>query len=161
MRIGVTAARALNERGEQNITAALADVAGTAEMVITGGAIGGDAFAARCAHGLRLWVRTIFPLSVKEVDPDWRLYADEAEGPYEYRERNERIVDQCSVLYAFPAFPEDHPRSRRSGTWLTIRMARKAGKPVKLWVQDPGPSRGAALAKSSTRLDKPRGGGLR
>ena len=153
MRIGITATRALTPTGQQHITDALSKAAKEGcEMVIVGGAIGGDAFAARAAHALRLWVRVILPLDTKEVDPDWRQYADEAEGSYPYRERNTRIVDQCSTLYAFPAYPEDDPRSKRSGTWMTVRIARQKGRSVQVWVQDTPPS---------TQLDKPRRGGTR
>jgi len=137
MRIGITATRALTATGERMITDALTNAlhAGGVEMVITGGAVGGDAYAARVAHAMRLWVRTLLPEDPKEVDPQWRDYCDEAEGAWPYRERNTRLVEQCSVLYAFPAFPEDDPRSKRSGTWMTVRIARKLGRPHEVWVQ--------------------------
>jgi len=41
-------------------------------------------------------------------------------------ERNRTIVDECDVLVACPAGPE----VVRSGTWSTIRYARRTGKPV-------------------------------
>ena len=40
--------------------------------------------------------------------------------------RNRTIVDECEVLVACPSGPE----VVRSGTWSTIRYARKVGKPV-------------------------------
>lgn len=43
-----------------------------------------------------------------------------------YLVRNHAIVDETEALYATPHGPEE----LRSGTWATIRYARKAGKPV-------------------------------
>jgi hypothetical protein len=31
-------------------------------------------------------------------------------------------------MFGFPAYPENDTRSRRSGTWQAVRMARRAGK---------------------------------
>lgn len=39
-------------------------------------------------------------------------------------DRNRDIVDDCDVLFACPKGPEEH----RSGTWATIRYARKVGR---------------------------------
>ena len=44
----------------------------------------------------------------------------------EYLERNRAIVDACSVLFAAPREPNEQARS---GTWSTVRAARRAGKP--------------------------------
>lgn len=43
-----------------------------------------------------------------------------------YLDRNRDIVDNCRVLIAAPAGPE----TLRSGTWATVRYARRIGKPV-------------------------------
>lgn len=50
--------------------------------------------------------------------------------PALYAERNERIVRASTVVIACPLWPEDDPRSVRSGTWQTVRKARKLHKPV-------------------------------
>lgn len=50
--------------------------------------------------------------------------------PEPYRVRNQAIVDASAALVAFPQYPEDHPVSQSSGTWMTIRMARAKGIPV-------------------------------
>ena len=43
-----------------------------------------------------------------------------------YKDRNQDIVNMgTGALLAAPAYPEDDRRSKRSGTWQTIRMARK------------------------------------
>ncbi len=44
----------------------------------------------------------------------------------EYLLRNRDIVDACDLLIAAPSGPE----KLRSGTWSTVRYARKVGKPV-------------------------------
>ena len=46
--------------------------------------------------------------------------------PYDYLERNHNIVDACEILVATP----DTKEKLRSGTWSTIRYARKKGKRI-------------------------------
>jgi len=48
--------------------------------------------------------------------------------PDGYRERNQAIVDACDILVAAPNCREEE--NQRSGTWMTVRMARKQGKTV-------------------------------
>jgi hypothetical protein len=43
-----------------------------------------------------------------------------------YKDRNQVIVDQSQRLVGFPAFAEGHDKGQTSGTWPTIRMARRA-----------------------------------
>jgi hypothetical protein len=47
--------------------------------------------------------------------------------PKPYLERNHDIVDACEILIACPAEPEE---ILRSGTWATVRYAKKIGKHV-------------------------------
>jgi hypothetical protein len=47
-----------------------------------------------------------------------------------YADRNQDIVDGCEKLIAAPLYPEDDSRSARSGTWMTVRKARAAGRLV-------------------------------
>jgi hypothetical protein len=47
-----------------------------------------------------------------------------------YRDRNARILDYTDELIAVADHSEDHALSRRSGTWMTIRMALKLGIPT-------------------------------
>jgi hypothetical protein len=64
-----------------------------------------------------------------------------------YLARDADIVAASTVLIACPG---ERQEQRRSGTWATVRMARKAGKPVVLIYSDgdvvrerwPGPSEG-------------------
>jgi hypothetical protein len=44
-----------------------------------------------------------------------------------YLKRNDAIVAAATRLVAAPRAPEDHPNQRRSGTWYTVRRARKKG----------------------------------
>jgi hypothetical protein len=50
-----------------------------------------------------------------------------------YLDRNHDIVDACTGLIACPFELEEQVRS---GTWATVRYARKRGKPVRLIMPD-------------------------
>lgn len=45
-----------------------------------------------------------------------------------YRDRNIRMVNVSDVLIGYPQYGERHPRSIRSGSWQTVRMARRLHK---------------------------------
>lgn len=51
-----------------------------------------------------------------------------------YRKRNHFIVELADALIAFPEGPEES--HRRSGTWMTVRMAREKGIPVRVFPLD-------------------------
>jgi hypothetical protein len=51
----------------------------------------------------------------------------------DYLERNHDIVDACNVLWACPSGMQEE---LRSGTWATIRYARKQNKPVVIFYPD-------------------------
>lgn len=72
-------------------------------------------------------------LSIKTVahppsNPALRAYcrADKIMEPIPYLDRNNQIVLACDALFAAP----DGPETLRSGTWSTVRRARKSGKAV-------------------------------
>lgn len=81
------------------------------------------------AHGGRLVVHTCMPgtdyrhrdLCMLQQAYDLQTYIGEPASHGAY----------VTVL-AYPLFPEEDSRSRRSGTWVTCRFARKAGFPVTL-----------------------------
>lgn len=52
--------------------------------------------------------------------------------PLEYLERNRAIVDATDALVAAPKGPEE----LRSGTWSTVRYARKQAKPIAIVFPD-------------------------
>lgn len=63
------------------------------------------------------------------VHSKWRAHLrniDDERKRKPYLERNKDIVDECDRLIACPAGPEE----QRSGTWATIRYARKRRKPI-------------------------------
>ncbi len=61
------------------------------------------------------------------------MVADEVCGRLPYLERNRRIVDESEVLVACPRSAVEE---LRSGTWATVRYARKRGVPVYLILPD-------------------------
>lgn len=65
------------------------------------------------------------PYRMQERDGFTELYE-----PDEYATRNLRIVKASAVMIACPQYPEDDPRSLRSGTWQTVRYARRMHKPI-------------------------------
>jgi hypothetical protein len=44
-----------------------------------------------------------------------------------YEDRNQDIVNICDILLAMPKTMKEE---QRSGTWMTVRMARRAKKPI-------------------------------
>lgn len=63
------------------------------------------------------------------INPNKRAFldADRIEAPLPYLERNHRIVDMSDLLIACPG---EDTEIVRSGTWATIRYARKRKVPV-------------------------------
>jgi hypothetical protein len=111
-----------------------------ADRYVTGGAWGGDAFIGEWLYANRPEAGhyVIIPANRNQVDPWWENYLPwrpgmTAIGRIEmppgssYASRNAAIVARSDALYGFPEYPENDPRSRRSGTWQTLRMARAAG----------------------------------
>lgn len=67
-----------------------------------------------------------------------RMPADVVLAPKPYLDRDRDIVDASTVMIACPYQREEQ---QRSGTWATIRMARKAGKPLAIVYPDGDVSR--------------------
>ncbi len=93
-----------------------------------GDCIGADAAAAQFARELGIWVVGHPPSDAKK-----RAFfpSDEEWEPKPYLERNRDIVDVLSdedMLIATPRGPEE----LRSGTWSTVRYARKTLKPISM-----------------------------
>ena len=83
---------------------------------------GADVEAASIAHQLGLEICIYPPLSDKQRG--WFRQGKEMQKPKPYLERDKDIVDACDFLIAGPKGPE----ILRSGTWATVRYARKCGK---------------------------------
>lgn len=100
-------------------------------LFIHGGCVGGDNEADMIAVALHLY-RAIYPSNLQDRLPlltflardEYRLYIHEAAPPLK---RNHTIVDRGDILIACP-----HGKTEvlRSGTWATIRYARKQHKPI-------------------------------
>jgi len=89
-----------------------------------GDCVGADAQVHKIAKGLDLLVCIHPPKNDR-----YRAFCQGAGAMHpvrSYLRRNRDIVDACDVLIAAP----DGPERLRSGTWATIRYARKRGKRV-------------------------------
>jgi hypothetical protein len=106
--------------------------------VVTGGCVGVDALIATVAYRAgRYHVLTVLPADHSRVDPNWKDHCHEhiqMEHGTTYRQRDAMVVLHGDNLLAFPLYPEDDPRSKRSGTWMTVRLAKRAAKPVEAFV---------------------------
>jgi hypothetical protein len=133
--VGFTASRDLDSEGEQVILGVLAGVP-DADRYVTGGCGGGDAFIGQWLYRNRPGAEhvVVVPADRSRVDPWW-----ECEPPggvtlilmppgTTYEDRNARIVAESTCLYGFPLYLEGDRRSRRSGSWQTLRMSLRAGK---------------------------------
>jgi hypothetical protein len=87
-------------------------------VVVSGGCRGVDTWAAEAARARGLMV--------EEHRPDLDGVRSRGEVARRHHQRNQRVVDACDCLVAFPA-PD-----RTGGTEDTIRRALRAGKPVRL-----------------------------
>ena len=92
-----------------------------------GGCIGAD----NDAHILLKPMRTIAIVVHPPIDKTYTFNyfsgASKILPEKEYLDRNHDIVDACQILIACP---KEKKEVKRSGTWATIRYARRIGKPV-------------------------------
>ena len=137
--LGLTGTRVLTPARQRLVADLLADV--RADRYVTGGAVGFDAFAGRLL-ALR-WPQAehvvVVPAFRGQVQPWWeefvgRVTLEVMPAGSTFRDRNAAIVDSCDELVAFPTHPEADPRAKRSGTWQTVRLARRAALPVRVHV---------------------------
>jgi len=132
--VGFTASRDLDPAGEEVILNVLTTAVPHAGGYVTGGAIGGDAFIGRWLAQNRPAAQhlVIVPADRSRVDPWWLEFPGvlliEMPPGSTYEDRNAELVKWSTLVFGFPAYPEDDRRSRRSGTWQAIRMSRRAGK---------------------------------
>ena len=136
--ISFTAARELRpEAAAGVVTNVLSTRVPRAGRYVTGGARGGDAFIGWWLFWLRPeaehWI--IVPANRSQVDPWWEdtlvqglPTVIEMPPGTSYADRNQALVDAATWVFGFPGYPEHDPRSRYSGTWQALRMARAAGK---------------------------------
>jgi hypothetical protein len=111
-------------------------VAAIPARAIHGGAAGADEeFDAFMVHaGMPPWDIDVYPSGVDR----WLKWADAGRTTYTVQPplvRNRIIVRRCDYLIAAPATAEEVVRS---GTWMTVRRARKIGRPVVVLLPDGG-----------------------
>lgn len=140
--VSFTAARDLDDGGRAAILNVLTTAVPHADRYVTGGCIGGDAFIGRWLFDNRPGAKHVIVVPAERGRVDsWWLGLPRGSwfpgGPVEvihmpwgttYADRNYQIVLRGTMLFGFPAYPEDDPRSARGGSWQTIRMSRRAGK---------------------------------
>lgn len=113
------------------------------DVYITGGAVGVDTYVLR---KMAAWLpEATHRVYLPEHGPDWdnsflELADEVTRVPdtmrHPHRSRNAAIVADADVLLAFPLHAESHGQSRRSGTWMTVNLARKADVEVIITVLD-------------------------
>lgn len=134
--ISFTASRDMDQAARDGVVTSVLTVhVPHVERYVTGGCIGGDAFIGRYLYACRPEAEhvVVVPADRSRVDSWWL----DARGPAvtliempagtSYADRNAQLVAEGNAVYGFPAYPEFDRRSLRSGTWMTIRMARKVG----------------------------------
>lgn len=90
-----------------------------------GDCIGADAQAYEIARQMNMHI-----VAHPRINPIKRAWtkSDVIRHPYDYRTRNTQIVNECDILFAAPF---DIEKSQPySGTWMTVRIARRAMKPI-------------------------------
>lgn len=137
MILGFTGARNIRGLRQSPVVDFLADLP-EAACYVTGAADGIDAFVGAWMHRQypQARHRIIIPANRTQVTRWWEGRYDRygtielifmPEGT-SYEQRNQEIVDYSDKIVGIPEYPERDTRSLRSGTWQTIRMARRAGK---------------------------------
>lgn len=97
-----------------------------------GDALGADTqFHAICQE---VGVAVVIHPSVDTTDRAFNEGAREERPPQKFRQQSRSIVDSCDVLLAAPDGLKE--RLRGSGTWMTVRVARKAKRSIVLCFPD-------------------------
>lgn len=126
-RVGVTATRhPLVPEQFEWLSRRLGDLYVPGAELHHGDCVNGDAQAHTVGHALGYRIFVHPPLQTR-----WRAYTvgDVTLEPRDFIVRNRAIVDLSSVLLAVP----DGPEIIRSGTWSTVRYARRVGCEVRNW----------------------------
>lgn len=120
------------------------------EVLHHGDCVGADETAHRVARAMGARVEVHPPRITAKRAWCETVRGDVVHEPDEYLARNRAIVAATEVLVACPR--EEHGETLRSGTWATVRAARRLGRPM-------------AVVRPSGRVERerwpaaPRGGG--
>lgn len=109
------------------------------DIYISGACIGWDyAFGVRMFHKYQGAQHVIIvPSNWAKVAPWWQQYVGlgypnitviQMPADSTYKQRNQEIVDHSDDFFFCAQYPEKHPKSKRSGTWQTVRLAER--KPI-------------------------------
>jgi hypothetical protein len=158
--ISFTASRDMGEDAQQGVVTSVLTVhVPQVERYVTGACTGGDAFIGRwlyCHYPDAEHV-VIVPANRSRVDPWWleakgrSVTVIEMPPGTTYADRNAQLAAEANAVFAFPAYPEADRRSRRSGTWQTVRMSRGVGN-FSMWHLVTPPYRGLIEAWPSDLL---------
>lgn len=88
-----------------------------------GNCIGSDEQSAQIAKELGFHIVSHPPTDIKKMS---NFVSDETRTPKQYLARNKDIVDECNELIATTRTTEEQ---LRSGTWSTVRYAKRKNKP--------------------------------
>ena len=129
-RVGITGTRkGVSEKRIDKLFAFLERKGAVAKVTLHhGDCVGADAQAHDTAVslGLRIAIHPPEDGKLRAHRNHWRVAPYNKPKPY--MERNRDIVDQSDVLVALPDDPDNE--EKRSGTWATVRYARKQGVKV-------------------------------
>src|SRR5262249_40960494 len=131
--------RGLTDAQKKALRVVLCQEAGTLGVVHHGDCVGADAFCHSLAVDLgnKVVIHPPDRISLRAFcQGAWQVHA-----PCPYLDRNRDIVAATDVLLACPGGVAEE---RRSGTWATVRYARRLGRPVVLILPD-GTVRRSAL----------------
>lgn len=107
------------------------------EKVVHGDCVGADSLFDQLVCGHTPWVRELFPSDVPGLRANSHLYSPErivrVHPPAPPLVRNAAVVRESDYMIACPS---GRVEELRSGTWATIRLARKHGKHPRIFWPD-------------------------
>ena len=143
--VSFTAARDMGTAAREHVAGILEANLPDAGRYVTGACVGGDAFIGRWLYNHRPDAEHVVVVPAPGgyidrwwLDPGYRDVTVIIMPPgTTYKDRNQRLVDEGTMVFAFPPGIEGDARSQRSGTWQTVRMARRAAKFSQWWSVTP------------------------
>lgn len=142
MRLGFTGTRTVPDELVDDVKSFVSACARDYDEFTTGACVGFDALAAHHLLDTRLDAqqRLVVPANQSQVDASiverflhlmqigyMNVVVEYMPQGSSYKQRNERIVFYSDALCAVVGHPEGAGKSRRSGSWQTVRIARRAG----------------------------------